>query len=88
VLVEDRFTEIPPEGANPLSVTVPIEVDPPTTEFGDREILASVGALTVIDVDTDIPSEVALICGLVLADTGTVVTVNVVVVAPVGTTTY
>ena len=36
VLLVERATEIPPVGALPLSVTVPVELLPPSTEDGDK----------------------------------------------------
>ena len=35
VLLEERFTVMPPVGAVPLRVTVPVLELPPATEFGD-----------------------------------------------------
>ena len=43
VLFEDSETAIPPLGAGPLSVTVPVEFDPPVTEVGETAKLTKPG---------------------------------------------
>lgn len=47
VLVLCKLTTIPPAGAAPLKVTVPVDGFPPTTEVGDLEREERLGALTV-----------------------------------------
>lgn len=47
VLLLLRVTTAPPDGVGPLSVTVPVELLPPTTDVGLLVIDDSVGALTV-----------------------------------------
>ena len=47
VLLDVRFTTVPPVPALPLSVTVPVELFPPTTEVGETETDASVAGLMV-----------------------------------------
>jgi hypothetical protein len=42
-----RVTSAPPTGAGPLSVTVPVEDTPPTTDVGVAVILVKVAALIV-----------------------------------------
>lgn len=44
-LFEPRATTAPPVGAGPLSVRVPVEGDPPSTEAGESETLTSPAAL-------------------------------------------
>jgi hypothetical protein len=46
VLVLCKLTTIPPAGAAPLKVTVPVDGFPPTTEVGDLEREERLGALT------------------------------------------
>ena len=46
-LLEDNVTNAPPEGAMPLSVTVPADVEPPSTEAGESEMPVSTAGLIV-----------------------------------------
>ena len=47
VLLLDRVTTAPPEGAGPFNVTVPVEDVPPITEDGLLVMDPSVAAVTV-----------------------------------------
>jgi len=47
VLLEDKLTAIPPAGAGPLNVTVPIEDVPPTTDVGERATPLSIAGVIV-----------------------------------------
>ena len=47
VLLLCKVTTLPPAGAAPFKVTVPVEGFPPTTEVGDLEREERLGALTV-----------------------------------------
>lgn len=54
----DKLTTMPPEGAGPLSATVPIEVAPPATVVGlsvKEASAAAAGGRTLIDADLDTP---------------------------------
>ena len=46
---DDRITTVPPDGDAPLSVTVPVEPAPPTTEVGEivNEVIVSDETVTV-----------------------------------------
>lgn len=50
-LFEERVTEIPPDGAGPLSVTVPVEEVLPRTEVGKTDKLMMLGAVIVNGAD-------------------------------------
>jgi len=47
VELELKVTAMPPVGAAPLSVTVPVELVPPRTDVGETVTELSVGGLTV-----------------------------------------
>jgi hypothetical protein len=46
-LFELKVTTVPADGAGPLRVTAPVEVDPPVTEFGDKETPVRLGGVIV-----------------------------------------
>ncbi len=82
-----RFTEIPPAGAIPLSVTVPVAVCPDTTDAGLKESVVTTGA--VADGETVSPADmaeplgsVAVMLTLAAAVTASVVTLKAPLVAP------
>ncbi len=86
-LLEASCTVRPPVGAAPLSVTVPVEEVPPTTEVGDTVRLVGVGGMTVrAAVAVELP-ETAVIVAEVVAASGIVATTNVAEVAPSATVT-
>ena len=80
-------TAIPPVGAGPFSVTVPIELSPPVTDVGfrlsevtDRGLIARVAVLVAV------PRE-AVIVAVTAVATEVVLIVKVALVAPAGTVT-
>jgi hypothetical protein len=79
-------TEIPPLGAGPLSVIVPVDPFPPRTLVGNRVSNDGVGAFTA-KVTVLEPLYVAVIPTGVAADTGTVVIGKVAMDAPPATVT-
>jgi len=86
-LFDDRFTVIPPTGALPVSVTVPVEELPPSTVVGASDRPLKVGGLTVsVVVLVVTPSVAEIVTGVELA-TGLVVTVKVADVLPARTVT-
>ena len=72
-------TVIPPEGAAPLSVTVPVRasLEPPTTDCSDKLTPARPGGSTVSVVDTDAAATFAAIVAVTALVTAFVVTVKV-----------
>jgi hypothetical protein len=84
--LELRLTTNPPEGACPLSVTVPTEFVPPVTEAGDRDTVRTCGGVTVRVVEAALVN-VAVTVTTVDTLTGVVVMLNVVVVAPLAIVT-
>ena len=86
-LLDERLTTIPPVGAAPLSVTVPVEVEPPVTEVGLTLKLDGEGGVTVSVAVTDFPPAVAVMVAGVEDETGVVAIVKVAVVAPPATVT-
>lgn len=82
-----RATTSPPAGAGAVKVTVPVLVEPSTTEVGLRLRLESVGlvvapVVTVSTDDLDAPPPVAVMVAELLLVTAPVVIVNVALVAP------
>lgn len=87
VLLDDRVTVIPPAGAFPVSVAVPVEVVPPTTVLGASVRLVRVGAWIARGaVFCDWLRDAVTVSVSSLA-TGLVVIAKVAVVAPIGTET-
>src|SRR5207302_129075 len=80
-------TDIPPEGAGPVSVTVSWEVEPPFTEVGLKERLESAAGLMVNVAVALVLLQVAVIVEVAAFFTAEVVTVKVAVVAPAATVT-
>ncbi len=87
VLLELKLTLTPPVAAGPVSVTVPVEGEPPCTDVGLSERLTNVGRLIVSVAVLEVPFSVAVIVEVVVVATATVVIVNVPVVAPAATVT-
>jgi hypothetical protein len=81
-------TETPPPGATPFSFTVPVELLPPTTVLGTTDSEYNDGAVTVSVADFIETPLVAVIVTGVEDETGTVVTLNVDLVAPAGIVTF
>lgn len=79
VELEDMFTTMPPTGAAPVSVSVPVEAAPPVTEFGFRAMLRNVGGITVKFVDFVTIPLFPVIAADSVAGTGVVETANVAV---------
>ena len=50
-----RLTGIPPAGAGPVSVTVPVELVPPCTDAGLRLIELKAGGVTVSTAVREVP---------------------------------
>ena len=86
-LLLDNDTTSPPTGAALPMVTVPVELEPPTTEVGFTLTAVTRGAVTVSDAVLEIAFAVPVIVAVVSAATAVVVTVKVFVVAPEGTVT-
>jgi hypothetical protein len=86
VLLLDRVTAAPPAGADPVRVTVPVEVVPPVTEVGLRVTVLSAAAVTVRAAVFVTPRFPEIVTEALLA-TGLVVMVNVAVVAFAATVT-
>ena len=84
---DDRLTVVPPVGARPSSVTVPIDEVPPTTEVGSTETLVGTGGMTVKVVVTVEPCAFAVIVATVETATAEVAIEKVPEVAPAGTVT-
>jgi hypothetical protein len=80
-----RVTFSPPAGAPPLSETSAVDGLPPTTVLGFNVSETTFGASTVSLPDALLAPNEALIVSLALAATGSVVTVNVAELEPLGT---
>ncbi len=87
VLLLDSATTIPPAGAGPESVTVPVEGFPPTTLDGLLDTEDSEGGFTVSVADRVAPPYKADIVTAVVLATGFVEIVNVAPEAPAATVT-
>jgi hypothetical protein len=85
-LDEDRLTRAPPGPAWPLSVTVPVELLPPTTEVGETVTLTKVAAVRV-SVPCCEPPRVPVTFTVVVELTPPVVTVKLAEVCPAGIVT-
>lgn len=90
VLLLDRLTVAPPEGAPAVSVTVPVELLPPPTLVGFRvseESVTEDAGLMVRDTCCELLPSVAVMVAVVVFVTDVVVTVKVADVEPEGTVT-
>lgn len=82
MLDDDNVTTVPPAGAAPLSVTVPVAVPTPVTVVGFSDTPVNVGAVTVKFPDEDVPFNVPETPAVTFVPTVPVVAVNVAVVCP------
>ena len=87
VLLDDNVTTLPPAGATPPSVTVPVEPPVPIAGFGLNASAESVPGGSTSSGCTFIELRVATIVTEVEVVTGCVVTVKVVLLAPCGIVT-
>lgn len=87
VLLEFSVTKIPPDGATPLSVTVPVEAVPPVTVVGYSDTPITAGAEMVSDAALDEVPNAAVIVAIVDVDTGLELIANAAEVEPAGTVT-
>jgi hypothetical protein len=87
VLLLARVTDVPPVGAGPPRVTVPVAVPLEAMEFGDTVSAVSAAGLTVRFVLTVVEPRVAEICAVVAVPTAVVETVKVPVLEPAATVT-
>ena len=83
---ELKLITIPPLGAVPLSVTLPVVLAPPITEAGLNVMVETVGGLTVITAGRLTP-RMPVILAVTTVETGIVLTVNVAEVINAGTVT-
>ena len=82
LLLLESFTMIPPEGAVPVRVTVPLLAVSPTTVAGLKLINSSTGGLIVSVAVRDTVPRVPVIVRLLIEPTAVVFTVNVAEVFP------
>jgi len=86
-LEEAKATDVPPTGAEPVKVTVPVDDCPPVTAAGVSVRLAIVAGTMVRVADLVIVPCVAVTVAVVVDATTDVVAVKVAVVAPAATVT-
>lgn len=87
VLLDESGTAIPPLGAGPDRVTVPVDPVPPVTAAGLTVRLLRDGALIVSAAVFELPPMAAVIVALTVVATAVVVIVKVAEVDPLGTVT-
>jgi hypothetical protein len=87
-LLDERLITNPPVGAGPLSVRVPVELDPPTTVVGEIENAFNAGGLTTRVALTEIPPSDAEIVADSAVDTAMVLIGKVAVFWPDITVTF
>lgn len=88
-LLLESVTTAPPEGAPPVSVTVPVEPFPPITlaGFSDTDESVTVAAGVTVRVADWVVPYVAEIVEVVVVETAVVVTLKVALVSPAATVT-
>src|SRR5215217_3001525 len=87
LLLLDRLTTTPPEGAVHSRTRVAVDVEPPVTGFGESVRVFTRSGRTVNPSAFDTPAYVAVTVPLTFVVTRLVVTVNVCEEAPAGTVT-
>jgi hypothetical protein len=87
LLLEPRLITVPPDGATPLKVTVPVEGEPPGTDVGERLRPFSAGGVIVSTAVLETPPNAAVIVAEVEEETADVVIVNVPDIDPAATVT-
>lgn len=85
--LDESWTETPPVGAGPVSVTVPVDELPPVTVLGENDTALGTGGEMVRIAAAEALWALAVRVAVADAATGVVVMENVAVVAPAGTVT-
>ena len=85
VLLDFKLTTVPPAGAIPLRVTVPVDVAPPATDEGESETLAKDKGVIARPAVAETDPHFAVIVDEEAVDTAVVVTVKVALFAPAAT---
>ncbi len=84
-----RVTVIPPAGAIPLSTTFPVDICPESTFAGTKVSVVTTGGFTVSPADKELAGEsVTVMFGAAITATGSVVTLNMPLLAPAGMTRF
>ena len=87
LLLDDRETTVPPVGAGPVRVSVPVELVPPGTDVGETVRFFGTADVIVSVVETLTPPREAVTFAGVDVATAEVEMLNVAVVAPAATVT-
>jgi len=87
LMLDESVTTVPPVGAGPLMVTVPVDEVPPWTEVGFTLTLTNAGGVIASGAVSVVPARVAEMVAFAVLETAVVRIVKVAVVCPADTVT-